>query len=512
MTKSFNEYFKETILKNKRLVVAAIIVTVLAFGFTITNFSIGLDDAASYHYLHTNGWGNMIQQGRLSHVLLEWLTGSLTFIPFMNDFIGAALFCFSALVFCGFFQYITDGKLSEIALFVFAGIYLTYSIVCEKFIYNLDVIVVMLSYVCVAYSLTLVCDFFNRGGAKQIKPLILSCLVLTVGLGSYESFIFLYICGVFSIFILESIVLEKKLVFKDVLHRGIIFLAVLLAAMVLYYGTVFLVQLCTNQLGLFQRDSAFSEDTSFVYACKKTILNIYAAVFNLDYLPMKEFVAFSVVGILIAAACSIKRKSWLLFLCYIGLYGFNFGIHIISGSFMYRAAQTLCFFIAFISMLIANYACKNKIGNKLVPIVACWLVFIQVADLNLQFYNDYSRYKKDEFVINTVSTKLLAEYDVLNKPVVFTNVDIPDKPRPNYLMSPSAGQVNGASAIYLNCHIYEEPTSPTLINLFKMHGYNFIIEPTVEQAVQGARLAVDMEYWPEEGSIQEFDDFIVVHF
>lgn len=153
MQKGFNEYFRETILKNKPLIIVVLLVTVMSYGFAITNFSIGLDDPASYHYLHTNGWGNMIQQGRLLHVLLELLTGSLTFIPFLNDFIGAALFGFSALVFCGFFQYIADNKLSNISLLVFAGVYLSYSIACEKFIYNLDVIVAMLSYVCVAFAL-----------------------------------------------------------------------------------------------------------------------------------------------------------------------------------------------------------------------------------------------------------------------------------------------------------------------------------------------------------------------
>lgn len=363
-----------------------------------------------------------------------------------------------------------------------------------------------------AFALAEGYEFSFDRNCRPRKKLATATIWLILGLGSYESFIFLYICGVFSVFVLECIALGKKLVFKDVLYRGLCFLEILLVSMAIYYGAVFLVQLGTHQLGLFKRDSIFIENASFVYECKRMLLNMYREVFNTDYLPMREFIAFSIIGIVLASVYSIKNRSWLLLLCYLGLYLFNFGIHIIASSFVYRAAQTLCFFIAFISMLIANSVIKFKPGKVLVAVVACWMVFIQVADLNLQFYNDYARYKKEEFVINSVATKLISDYDVWNKPVVFTNVDIPDYPRSNYLMSPSAGQVNSASVLYLSCHIYDEPTSPTVINIFKMHGYNFIIEPTQEQAEQAIKLALDMEYWPKEGSIQEFDDFIVVHF
>ena len=510
MTKSFNEYFKETILKNKRLVVAAIIVTVLAFGFTITNSSIGLDDAASYHYLHTNGWGNMIQQGRLSHVLLEWLTGSLTFIPFMNDFIGAALFCFSALVFCGFFQYITDGKLSEIALFVFAGIYLTYSIVCEKFIYNLDVIVVMLSYVCVAYSLALICDFFNRGGAKQIKPLILSCLVLTVGLGSYESCVFVYICGVFAIFVIECIVGEKKLTFKDMLLRGLIFLLVLIGALIIYYACVYLVQLFTGQLGLFYRTTVLMKN-GIIYAMKEIVRTIYRAVFVSSYLPIQEFCVFSMIGFVLTIIYSIKRKSFVLTLCCIALFISNFGIHMVTGSLFYRTSQTLCLFVAFAALLLAFSSRKLKLYKVFMPVIMSLLVFAQLADLNLSFHHDYSRYKKEEFVINTIATRLVSECNI-NKPVVFTSVNTAGAYQVDYLDSRDVGQVNGASMMYWGCQTFSEPTSPIMLNLFRMHGYNFLIEATPEQAELGNKLAEDMECWPNKDCIKEFDDFIVVNF
>lgn len=511
MTKSFNEYFKETILKNKRLIIAVIIVTVLGFGFTITNFSIGVDDPAAYHYLHTDGSGSMIQQGRLSHVLFDKLTGSLTFIPFLNDFIGAALFGFSALVFCGLFLYVADGKLNDIELMAFAGIYISYSIISEKFMYNLDVIVTMLSYVCVAYSLALVCEFFNGGGGKQIKPLLLSCLVLIVGLGSYESFVFVYVCGVFAIFVIECIVGEKKLTFKDVLLRGLMFLAVLLAALIIYYSIVHLVQTLTGQEGRNKGGYVlgfFSGKEQFMEQVRELIL-AYRWWFDASYLPMREFACFSVIGVVLVVALSIKRRSWLLPLCYVGFWFSNLGIYIVSGQYLYRTWQTLCLYVALMALLIAFCLRRIKVKRALISVLACWLIFVQLADLNLSFYNDYSRYKKEEYVIHTIATRLIGECDVWVKPVVFTCAG----GECGYLSS-IAGEhrANGATMVGWGCIAFGEITTPTMIDIFSMHGYNFIMEPSEKQAELGNKLAENMECWPKQGCIQEFDDIIVVNF
>lgn len=515
MTKSFNEYFKETILKNKRLVVAAIIVTVLAFGFTITNFSIGVDDPAAYHYLHTNGSGNMIQQGRLSHVLFDKLTGGrLTFIPFLNDFVGAALFGFSALVFCGLFQYVTDGKLDDVELISFAGIYISYSIISEKFIYNLDVIVTMLSYVCVAYSLALICEYFKfkKQGERGIKRLVLACFAEIIALGSYESFAVVYICGVFAIFVMECVAGDRKLSFKDVLLRGLMFLLVLVVALVVYYSAVRVVQILDGQSNIQSKGAAFFsssfEKDGGLFTRIKESVSQYIYSIDLTYLPVKEFIAFSGIGLILIAGYSVKRKSWLLPLCYLGLWASNFGIYFAVGTIMYRANQTYCLFAALVAVLIAFSFRKMKIKPVIISALAGLLIFVQLADLNLSFYNDYSRYKKEEYVIHTIATRLVAECDV-GKPVVFCVKG----GGCGYLANPAGShRVNGSTVIGWGCTAFYDDTTPMMIDLFRMHGYGFINQATPEQAELGNKLAEDMECWPNKDCIKEFDDFIVVNF
>lgn len=503
MQYSFREIFVKDILKNKILIISALVITVLGFGFTITNFSIGVDDPAAYHYLYTNGWGSLIQQGRLLHVLFSRLTGALTFIPFLNDFIGAALFFLSALLFCGLFQYVTNSRLSTAALTVFSGIYLSFSIISDKFIYNLDVIVTMLSYVCVACALIFAYQFVYLQQKKAFLPAV---AVLILGVGAYESFIFLYICGVFAVFMLKCIVGQKKLTLKNTLIRGLLFLLILVLAVLCYYSAVFLVQTITQQTEGFVRNSIWNNSASFVDTGTTICKSFLTSMLDFSYLPMLEFTLFSVLGFVLSIGYAVKRKAALLPICFLGLFAANFGIHFVVGYIMYRAGQTFCLFVGFVAML-AVYSLRNmKPAKALIPILAGWLIFVQLADLNMAFYHDYSRYKKEEFVINTVATRLVAECDV-NKPVVFTN-----RPSGGYLNSPVVGQVNGNSMMYWGVRAFGDVQSSTMLELFRMHGYYFLQTPTVEQAERGAELSGEMEAWPSDGCIKEFEDIIVVNF
>ena len=133
------DYFRD-VLQNRVLVFTALFVTILCYGFAVTHQSIGVDDIARNFYLYSDGSWNMIRQGRLLHVLLNTVTRFVAFIPFFTEFVGASLFCLSALLFCGLFQTVCEGKLPVGALAAFAAIYLSCSINVEKFLYSLDVL------------------------------------------------------------------------------------------------------------------------------------------------------------------------------------------------------------------------------------------------------------------------------------------------------------------------------------------------------------------------------------
>lgn len=507
--KNYWNVLTEDILKNRNLMILVLLVTVLCFGFTITNFSIGVDDPARVYYLYSSNYGNMIQQGRLLHVAVNQLTRSIQFIPFFTDFVGAALYAFSALLYCALFQYITNGKLSSFSLISFCCVYISSSVLAEKYIYHLDVIVTLLSYCCSAVALLYAFRF-----VKEKHPgLFLSAVAaLMCTIASYESFVFLYISGVFGIFILEMFFNRDDKTFLNLLLEGLQYALILLVSAAVYYFLVYIVQVITEQHGIFVRynfwlDNQMGIGESFVYLTKQFYQYFQQAITD-RYLPILVFCLFSVLGFVLLAYLSIREKNVWLFACFAALWFCNFGIHYITGNFFTRAAQTFCFFSGFALLLLIEYCGSGTVIRKLLYTAVILLVFVQSADMNRWFYNDYVRYRKEAFAVNTIATRLVAECDI-SKPVVFTNY-----PEFNYFDTElyPGKQVNGNSVISWSIIAFNDKTQPFVAELFRMHGYDFVLSPTPEMFDQAHIEAESMPTWPQQGCIREFPEFIIVNF
>lgn len=509
MKRNYWTILKEDILQDKQLMFAVLFTTVLCFGFTITNFSIGVDDPARNYYLYSANVGSMIQQGRLMHVLFNRLTKSIQFIPFFTDFSGAVIYAFSALCFCAFFQFVTNTKLQKFSLIAFSCVYISSSVIAEKYIYHLDVIVTMLSYVFSAWAILYAFRFVKEKKRSHFAAAVVS---LMGAISSYESFIFLYFCCVFLVLLLEIAVNGEKKTFACILTEGIQYALILCISVALYYGIVYAVQYLTDQTGIFTRYNFWKESGLGIVGTFLKVTSDFCTYFKtalLDrYLPIIVFCMFSVIGAGLSVMISVKRKNPWAVLCFAALWAGNFFIHYTAGNFMTRAAQTFCLFTGYIVLLLAELFGRKRGLKQLLWAAVCLLVFVQSADMNRWFYNDYIRYRKETFVVDTIATDLVADCD-LSKPVVFTNT-----PKTRYLDTAvyPGRQVNGNSVIYWAVNAFENPTQPFVKELFFMHGYDFIHSPTAQQNERAHKVAETMPAWPQKGYMQELEDMIVVNF
>lgn len=510
--KNYWRTLADQVFNQKLLIFFVTLTTALCFGFTITNYSIGVDDVAREYYLYSNKIGNMIQQGRILHVVFNWLTNTVDFIPYFNDFVGAVLFALSALLYCGLFQYITDNKLSTASLIAFSCVYISSSILAEKFIYHLDVVVTMLSYGCSAIVLMYAYRFVKE---KKLSLFWKAVPVLMIAIASYETFIFLYFCGVFAVFLLEMTVNQEKKTLKDILREGIRYALILLAAMALYYGLVAVMQKLVPTEAGFERYNIFYIIRNSGLGVLGTLSMLTQSIFQYisescgeGYVPIAVFVMLSGVGAALTAILSWKQKNGWIVVCYVALWVGNLFVHYIIGSFTTRAAQTFCFFTGFVVLVLFNTVGVRPLCRKVLIAAVAVLVYVQAADMNRWFYNDYVRYEKESFIVQTLANKIVTEYDA-SKPLIFTN-----SPTEGYLNEAlyEGRQVNGNSVIYWAGYAFNDKTQPFITELFRIHGYDFIVSPTPEQYDQAVSEAEIMPVWPEAGSVQEFDDFIVVNF
>ena len=507
-TRSRN-YISE-VFQNKVLIFFAILVTALCFGFTITHFSIGVDDVARQHYLYSTGSSSMIQQSRLLHHVINGLTGVVDWIPFFTEFVGAGLFCVSALLFCALLQTVCGGTLSTAALTAFVCVYISSSINVEKFLYHLDVIVVSIAYCFCALSLIRAHRCITQKDAHILPSIILEMLAVS----AYESFALLYVCGVFSILILEILKDPAENSFPALLRKGLRYAAVLLAAVLLYYGIATALQILTGQYHVFSRYLIWEVTDQGLLGTLllvlRTLFGDIAKLLREKYVPLLVFFGISLGAALLMPWLAHRRKNWWLLLCFLAMLLCNLLIYIIFGGFHPRIAQTMCFYDGFLILLAVQVFWKSPAFRKWVICAVSLLVLVQSADMNRWFYNDYVRYEKESFVVHTLATKLLDSCD-LSKPVVFTNcATVGDGYLNTHLYE--GGDANGNSVIYW-CSNTALDFCPNLTSeLFRLHGYDFIRPATFEQAARANQLAKGMPVWPQEGCIREFDDVIAVNF
>ena len=375
-------YFYD-ILRNRVLLFCAVFVTVLCYGFAITHFSVGVDDVARNFYFYSQESGNLIQQGRLLHLLLNYLTRSIDWIPFFTEFVGASLYCLSALLFCGLLQTVGEGKLSTASLAAFTVVYLSTSINVEKFLYHLDVIAIMTSYCACALGLLYAYRFVSHKASTSAVPAVL----LTIcAIASYESFIFLYVCSVFAILILEILKNPEKNTFFSLLRSGLRYALILFAAIVLYYSCVVVVQHITMQLHTFTRGTVWNTSDkglldTFIVVCRN-IVQSFRNSLEVHYRPIWTFLVVSCMGGLLAIILAFRRKNWWLLPCFVALFLSNFCIHIIFGSFHPRFAQTFCLYLGFLILLGVAFTERLHMTKPIAICLVSLLVFVQAADMN----------------------------------------------------------------------------------------------------------------------------------
>ena len=95
--KQLKEDYKNTVkyfCKSKIFIATVILVTVLSFGYVITNTAVGMDDTAFDRYYIGN---EMLAIGRWGAYIVYNILNVTEFIPFWLDFIAASVIMFTSV-------------------------------------------------------------------------------------------------------------------------------------------------------------------------------------------------------------------------------------------------------------------------------------------------------------------------------------------------------------------------------------------------------------------------------
>lgn len=490
--KSINYFFK-----NKAFIITIILITVLSFGFTITNSSVGMDDTAFDRYYQGK---EMLAIGRWGSYLVYQILNITEFIPFWIDFIASSIIMLTAVLWCIFLKKNLEDKLPLGAYITFAAVFISFPIINEIFIFENCNIAVMLGSFLASLGIMVFYENYTKIHKKGIY--IVSVLILTLAMSMYEACAQIMLVAICITAILMIYTNRDKKI-KDIFKYLFSILGILLIGVVLDEIIVKIIYFA----GVRASDVADKEINWGQYGILESfeiiLADIVCAMKNIKYFPVLIFDVASGIGLAISILQSDRKKNWMILVIFIAMFLSNFAISILQlDAVLYRTCTSWGLFVAIIVLMLYKFLSEYKITKILACLVIGILVLQQSKTLNQLFYNDYKRYQKDLHIAYDLVYNLEKDYDI-SKPLVIMGT-------PYKGMGDYGAQSNSLSVLWWGKKAFDDKGSE-FIKFLNSLGYSFQ-NPTDEEYEKGKIEAENMERYPKDGSIRELDDCIIINF
>ena len=521
---SFKKDFA-SFIKRYSFMVPLLVVTVLAFGFQVTNFTYGIDSIARDEYLFG---GRSIAQGRLALPLLAPLLNLSELFPFAEEFFGVVALLFGTISFCVAFKRASHDKLNKHFYTAFACLFVTYPIITEYWVYAMMGWEMSIGYTMIAFSLMQMMNFFND---KKIWRILLSSLMLALTVSIYEALLPVYVMSVFMILLLRFIFGEDEdRKFKHFALNGLFMAIPLIIGMLFEFFVAWvLTKVMTLPPSLGASTGITYKSLGLIGGLERAFLGIYenfiaSAVW---YMPITILWIALFVFLAITIVLIIRNKKPVFLVLAFGCLFSLLLLTFIQGSVSpYRCCQVFSLFTAFTFALLLHYALqmpKFKLIKYTCSTLVVFLCFIQGVETNNWFALNHQRFEAEMRILEHVGYELITEYDT-KKPIVFMgqkllyndrltdHVYLDRQTQLKYLEDTGymrkIAQTSVGSMLGWSMTAFSQPGTE-LYKIFEYIGYDFV-RCTNEMFNEARELCKDMPEYPHDGYIQDFGEYIIV--
>lgn len=446
-----------------RLYMGILLLTaVCAYGYKVTNVTIGIDDTPSLYYFEE---GLIAIVGRWVLFLLNKAIALAEFVPFVTDFAAVLLLIAAAIVWSSLFYSVFGEKIPVTGYAFFAAVFVSCPLISEVFTYFLHN-GIAIGYLSCAVSLCFMREWQSsiRKQRKEsglweklfcpaVTKLAAAAVFLWIAMGCYESFMILWLAGLLLLLLSERICLGTERTARTgergvfgtlaggalaalaaVLLRSLMIVVLTKAFRLEYLQGEAVQRSVTEMLGWMVQPGAFGE---LAMILKRTF--VLYGVFAYAYLPIRIFVLSAVVITVVTLARVIRgRDLWALILLP-AAYLAAFSLLFIEGkATLYRSAQFVPVFCGYGALLFAyiiyeltgspGRGVHRKLCLGMRGIAVAVLVVItwnQCMDMTKWFYIDKQKYDAAVKTVDQIALDLERDFDT-SKPVIFTgNYEIP---------------------------------------------------------------------------------------
>ncbi len=540
--------------RNKLYVLSVSFTAVFGYGFLITHQTVGIDDTP-YAYYFEEGLNVIV--GRWLLFLINKVFRISDFTPFVTDLAGVILLMTAVTVWCTLLYSMCGKKVPLWGYVFFSCIFLSSPLIAEVYTYHLHN-GVSIGYLCTGLSLYGFKELseVKGNGKKMLAAGLRTSLFLVMALGCYESFMIVWLLGGFLVLLTKSYMEARPKVIYSLLGgalaavASIVLRGIVIAVLIGIFGLgdmreEAVARSVSQMLGWLLEPGAFG---TLAMAFKRVY--VMYGVFAHAYYPIRIFVTAACIMVVCGLYDSIRRKNpWLIVLTF-GCFIASFLLVVVEGkATLYRAAQFLpviCGYGAFLVVYAAErlkskpfLAGRAKAVYGISAFFLCVVLWNQCFDMNRWFYVDWMKYQSAVDTAGQIANVLEQHYDT-SKPVVFTGTFQPPKgivgdafvgynTATFYRMKQWTDLVDEhlLEKFYREYGVWVAQTpalsvldwginafgnDEELVRFFAMHGYQIIGNRDAELFEAALRCSIDWPGFPEEGSIQDMGDYIIVHF
>ena len=516
------EFIKSSFKRKKFYWLLVIGVFILCFGFLLTNQSIGIDDENFKFYFDNYG---IVASGRYGYILLMKILNSYEYLPVWRDVIALIVLLIGVVITSGLFKYLSNDKISEIAITVFSCIVVSYPLLAKMFAYisiNIEVALILL-----LAGFALFCTF-RWFVDKKIRYPIFSIMFLTFGISMIENCLNYYVTGAIIGLLLiyiygneefefakgnekcKIINLIKSLTFFAVISGVSIVANSILSRLSAFYLKIPMGRY-SNKFLVWDLSNISSQISAFFHNLWNVFKGYYTSTFYFKIYILAIFIFF-IIGVLY----TIKRKSVIPILLVVACIASTFAFYLITGN-VNMVTRTFVVYSVFAGSSFAMlYEMVNvKYLKILVLLSVVVIVFYQTKEVNKAFNEDYKRFIKDSNMAADINREIEKQYEgIPSLPVVFLGSPLPYSEIDNrmdevFLRSMFSDNEDGNS---LHIHAFFDMLGYHYRNpLDKEFTYDDVGKLSESPVVRAAKKdADDMPIWPQEGSVKVTDTAIIV--
>lgn len=502
-------FIREALIQRSKFYWIFVLLTVtLSYGFTLTHYSMGVDDESFSGYFHEGG---LLSQGRWGSSLTKYFFDTYEFLPFWRDFIAIVLITTGITLWGHILKKNSNNFFNETGVAIFSCVAISCPFIANIFIFMMTTVEVGLILCLTAISINSYVKVSQK--ESKFKGLLVSIFSLVYAVSFGETAMVYFLIGIFIIGFLRvsffEMDKERKKVLLFLLNGLILMFVVLLINSAIKYILQKIMEVPPSGYVSNMIFYDLSSPSSFVNSLVIFLKSLLKFFITRDHPGVKIAAFSSILIFIISTFLSIKRRDALLLGIGLGVVISAHALLFLTGnpSIPNRTMITNSVLVGF-TMTLSYMILHKKFNKSLVSntalVLMCILTFYQTKYINEVFYTDYLRFQLDKVKADVIANDILKETDGKNKKVVF--IGQPD----NYNLK--IGEVEGYSIFQwdrFGGNYDELRNNHRILSFINLQGY-FIQGINDVDLLEVLHESADMPIYPSIGYVKDIGQYLIV--